>query len=281
MLVCVSATIWNNYCKYITMPKKNLALLLIALSCIANVYSQSTVRVANNNAFEYGEKISYKVKYNLYFNIDVGEVDFDIANKPEVIAGNNCYHITGTGRTYGFYDPFYKVRDKYETYLETTSLLPLLFIRNVNEGKFSFGEYVIFNHTKSIAKSKKRTQTIPKLTQDVLSAIYYARTFDYTNAKPGKAYTLVAFIDDSAYTVGVRYMGPEVIKTDLGRVKCIKLKPILIVDRLFKSEEDMTLWVTDDANHIPVRIESGISVGKVQADLSSYSGLKNPMTSLK
>jgi hypothetical protein len=157
----------------------------------------------------------------------------------------------------------------------------LLFIRNVQEGKFSFGEFVIFNHSKNIAKSKKRTQTIPKFTQDVLSSIYYARTFDYTNAKVGQAYTLTTFIDDSAYKVGVKYVGKETLETDLGKVKCIKLKPILIVDRLFKSNEDMSLWVTDDENHIPVRIESGISVGKIRADLDTWSGLKNPMTAVK
>jgi hypothetical protein len=263
------------------MGKRNLILLVLALCVFYNAHAQSNVRVWNNNAFGYGEKITYKIKYNLYFNINVGEVDFEIANKPEVIAGNNCFHIIGTGRTYGFYDPFYKVRDKYETYLETNSLLPLLFIRNVQEGKFSFGEFVIFNHSKNIAKSKKRTQTIPKFTQDVLSSIYYARTFDYTNAKVGQAYTLTTFIDDSAYKVGVKYVGKETLETDLGKVKCIKLKPILIVDRLFKSNEDMSLWVTDDENHIPVRIESGISVGKIRADLDTWSGLKDPMTAVK
>lgn len=260
--------------------KISLSILFIAFSSFW-LRAQSSVRVLDNNAFGYGEKITYKIKYNLYFNLNVGEVNFSIEDKPEVIGGKDCIHITGTGSTYGFYDPFYKVRDRYETYIEQKSFLPMLFIRDVHEGKYSFGEYVIFNQSKNIAVSKKRTQKIPKFTQDVLSSIYYARTLDYENAKPGQAFLLTTFIDDSTYRVGVRYMGRETITTDLGKVKCLKLKPILIVDRLFKSEDGMTLWVTDDANHIPVRIESGISVGKIRADLASWSGLKNPMTAVK
>ena len=263
------------------MLRKLAVSILFILCTVLYTHAQSSVRVQENNAFGYGEKITYKIKYDLYFNFNVGEVNFSIENKPAVIAGNDCIHITGIGSTYGFYDPFYKVRDRYETYIEKNSLLPLLFIRDVHEGKFAFGEYVIFNQSKNIAVSKKRTQKIPKFTQDVLSSIYYARTLDYADAKPGQAFLLTTFIDDSTYRVGVRYIGRETIETDLGKVRCIRLQPILIVDRLFKSENGMTLWVTDDANHIPVRIESGISVGKIRADLASWSGLKNPMAAVK
>ncbi len=263
------------------MLKKIFILSLGFMALCYGAEAQRAVRVVNNNAFDYGEKITYKVKYNLYFNINVGEIDFNIAEKPEVVAGNNCYHMTCEGKTFGFYDPFYKVRDKYESYIETNSLLPLVYIRNVHEGKFAFNEYVVFNQNKSIAKSQKRTQAVPKFTMDVVSTIYFSRTFDYTNAVAGKTYFFTTFIDDSAYRVGVRYVGRETIKTDLGKVKCIKLKPVLVVDRIFKSSDDMTLWVTDDNNHIPVRIESGISVGKIVADLDTWSGLKSPMTALK
>jgi hypothetical protein len=263
------------------MLKKLIVLSLIFMGLGFGAYAQKSVRVINNNSFDYGEKITYKVKYNLYFNVSVGEINFQIDNKPGVVAGNNCYHITCEGKTFGFYDPFYKVFDHYESYLETNSLLPLVYIRNIHEGKFAFNEYVVFNHTKSLAKSQKRTQKVPKFTMDVLSTIYFSRTFDYDNASIGKKYYFTTFIDDSAYNVGVKYMGKETIKTSLGSVRCVKIKPILVVDRIFKSSDDMTLWVTDDNNHIPVRIESGISVGKIVVDLDSWSGLKNPMTALK
>jgi hypothetical protein len=253
-----------------------LGLLTLKSSAPETAAMKNTTGVSEQKgAFTYGEKVTYKVKYNMYFNINVGEINFEIKPNPQKIAGEDCYQIVGEGSTYGFYDPFYKVRDHYESYVNTNSLLPVIFIRNVNEGGYKLKEYVIFNHQNNTAKSTKRTQAIPHATQDVLSAIYYARTFDYDNAKPGQNFMMHTFIDDSAYYLGVKYVGKESIKTDAGTFRCIKLKPILIVDRLFKSQDDMTLWVTDDQNKVPVRIESGISVGKIRADLTSYSGLKN------
>lgn len=257
--------------------KTKIFLLLLSISLPLLSFGQKEVRYVQNNTFTYGEKITYKVRYNLYFNVNVGEVVFNIMPQPQVIAGNKAYHIVATGTTYGFYDPFYKVRDKYETYVEENSLLPLVFTRDVNEGGYKFSEYVIFNHKTKTAKSKKSTKKIPANTQDVVSAIYYARTLDYSNAKVGQKFYMHAFIDDSAYHCGVQFMGREVIKTDKGKFNCIKLKPILVADRIFKSEDDMTMWVTDDENKIPVRIESGISVGKIRADLDTYSGLKSNM----
>jgi hypothetical protein len=249
-------------------------LLLLATGAQA----QPEVRRINNTAFTYGEKITYKVRYNLYFNVNVGEVLFEVKPKASEVAGNTCYNIVATAKTFGFYDPFYKVRDKYESFVETTSLLPLVSYRDVSEGGFKFNETAVFNHDKKIIKSKKRTQTAPAQTMDVLTTLYYARTLDFTGAKPGQKYMMHTFIDDSVYYVGVKFMGTEKVKTEAGKFRCIKLVPILVADRMFKSEEGMTMWVTDDANRIPVRIESGISVGAVRADLVKYENLRNDLS---
>ena len=239
---------------------------------------QKALPSANNRSFSYGEDITYKLTYSLYMDVSVGEVNFQILPKPEDIKGNKCMHIVATGNTYAFYDPFYTVRDRYESYIEENSLLPFVFMRNVHEGDFKFNDFVVFNPFANIAKSKKRTQKIPSGTWDMLSILYYARTLDYADAKPGQKYTMHTFIDDSTYTVGVKYVGKENVKTDMGTFRCIKLQPILVVGHVFKSDSDMMLWISDDNNHIPVQVESGISVGAVKAQISKYSGLKNTMT---
>ncbi|MGZ5282049.1 MAG: DUF3108 domain-containing protein [Bacteroidia bacterium] len=184
--------------------KKNILILLLMAAAPFLSFGQKEVRQVPNNTFTYGEKITYKVRYNLYFNVNVGEVVFNIMPTPQTIAGNKCYHMSATGTTYGFYDPFYKVRDKYESFVEEQSLLPLVFTRDVNEGGYKFNEYVIFNHKAKTAKSKKSTKVIPSNTQDVVSAIYYARTLDYANAKLGQKYYMYAFLDDSAFYCGVQ-----------------------------------------------------------------------------
>jgi hypothetical protein len=111
----------------------------------------------------------------------------------------------------------------------------------------------------------------------MLSAIYAARNLDYKGAEAGDRYHLNTFIDDSTYHVGVRFWGREEIKTKAGRFRCMVLEPQLIAGDVFDQESKMKLWVTDDANRIPVRVESDIAVGAIRADLHTYEGLKHSM----
>jgi hypothetical protein len=67
------------------------------------------------------------------------------------------------------------------------------------------------------------------------------------------------------------------VKTKYGKFNAIKLKPLLLKGSVFDGGEKMTIWVTDDANHIPVRAESPIVVGSVKIDLMQYENLKYPL----
>jgi hypothetical protein len=260
------------------MKNKQLVFTVILMFLTATAYSQASPRTAPNNAFSYGEKLIYKVKYSLYVNVPVGEFSLEVQPKAQDMNGSQCYHIIGKGKTYGFYDPFFKIRDNYETFLETNSVLPLYSSRDVNEGHYSFNETVIFNQKDRTAKSKKRSQRIPDSTGDIIGSLYFARTLDFHNAKPGQEYLMNAFIDDTTYHVGVKFDGIENIRTAAGHFRCVRLKPLLIQGRIFKSKEDMTLWVTDDENHLPVQVESSISVGSVKVELHSFENLHNQIT---
>ena len=227
--------------------------------------------------FQPGEHLTYKVKYNLYLNVSVGKVKFRISENKNPEHGESCHKIVTKGRTLGFYDPFYKVRDHYETCLDMDRMVPNYFYRDVREGKYEFTDKVYFDHQAKLAKTKEGKEfNIPKKTQDLVSVLYYARTFDFQNASPGDTAMFHTFIDDSTYTVGMKYVGKETIRTKFGKYKCLKIKPILIVGRIFDSKYDMTLWVTDDNNKVPLRIKSGISVGAIRADLVDYKNLKHP-----
>ncbi len=78
----------------------------------------------------------------------------------------------------------------------------------------------------------------------------------------------------------IRYLGKETIKTKYGKFKAIKFKPLLLKGSIFEGGEKMTVWVSDDANHLPLRIESPISVGSVKIDMMEYSNLRYPLTSM-
>lgn len=232
-----------------------------------------------NTSFKAGEQITLKVFYALAgANIGAGEATFtttltQFQNKP-------VYHIVGEGKTYSFYDNFFKVRDKYETYLDTATLQPYRFIRNVNEGSYSKYENVTFNKTANTAVTNKGVYKVPGCVQDVLSAIYYARNIDFNKYKPGDQIRFSMFLDDEVFEMYIRYLGKEKVKTKYGKFNAIKFKPLLISGTIFEGGEKMTVWVSDDGNKIPLRIESPISVGSVKVDMISYRNLRYPLSSL-
>ncbi|MBI1781814.1 MAG: DUF3108 domain-containing protein, partial [Sphingobacteriales bacterium] len=186
----------------------------------------------------------------------------------------------GTGQTNSFFDKFFKVRDTYESYIDTATLQPYKFIRNVFEGGYKKYENVSFNQKANTATSTKGTFKVSNCIQDVLSAIYYARNIDFNSYKPGDKINFDMYIDDEIFNMYIRYLGKEKIKTKYGKFNAIKFKPLLIKGTIFEGGEKMTVWVSDDPNHIPLRIESPISVGSVKVDMMGYKNLRYPLTSL-
>ncbi len=260
------------------MNKRQLVLtgFFLIIVSFSGSHDPKAIQKNQTNPFQPGEVLTYKVRYSAYFNLNVGEVTFRVKDASSE-KDNGCVKIVAKGRTLGFYDPFYKVRDHYETCLDMDKMVPDYFMRDVREGDYTFRDRLIFNHKEELVVNEDNKQfSIPKKTQDMLSALYYARTFDFENAASGDSAMINTFIDDTTYRVGLRYEGKEIIDTEFGKFKCLKIKPILIVGRIFDSKYDMTLWVTDDHNKVPLRVESGLTVGSIRADLEEYNNLKYP-----
>jgi hypothetical protein len=121
---------------------------------------------------------------------------------------------------------------------------------------------------------------VPKCVQDVLSAIYYARNIDYSKYKPGDKIPFSMFLDDQVYNLYIKYLGKEQVTTKYGTFSAIKISPLLIEGTIFKGGEKMMVWVSDDSNHVPVRVDSPILVGSIKVDLVGYENLRNPFTGL-
>lgn len=229
-----------------------------------------------NTAFTYGEKLKYKVYYGI---ISGGTADFEVAPEPVKIKDRNAYHIKVFGRSTGMVDMMFKVKDQFESFMDEEALIPWKATKNVREGGYKALDLVLFDHEKGMASSHQKGKLeIAERTQDIASAIYYARSTDMTNAKVGDVFPVNFYMDGKNYQLRFRFEGRETIKTDLGTFRTLKVKPQLLEGRVFKDSEALTLWVTDDENKVPVRAESDIFVGSVKVDLDSYSGLRSPMT---
>lgn len=228
--------------------------------------------------FQKGEYLKYKVQYNLYMNVNVGKLETEIETDQSTIkGGEHCHKIAVKGRTFGFYDPFYKVRDYYESCVQWPEIIPERFIRDISEGSYKRFDKIYFNHDQQKAIDQDEdVYNIPDNVQDMVSVLYYIRSFDLRKASKGDSMMLNTFITDTTYRVGLKHKGKEKIRTSFGKIRCLKLQPILVVGRVFDSKHGMTLWVTDDKNQIPVKIKSGISVGAIQGQLTEYENLKYP-----
>ena len=232
-----------------------------------------------NTAFKEGESITMKVFYNsLGMYIGAGEATF--TSTLERFNGKPVYHCVGEGKSYSFFDNFFKVRDRYETFIDTATMLPLKFMRSVDEGGYKIYNNVTFNQSAGTAVSTHGVFKTPSCIQDVISAIYYARNINFNNYKPGDKIPFDMFLDDEVYHLYIRYIGKENVKTRYGKFRAIKFKPLLVKGTIFEGGEKMTAWVSDDPNHLILRVESPIAVGSIKVDMYGYKNLRYPLTSL-
>jgi Protein of unknown function (DUF3108) len=262
------------------MRKIVLFATLVLTQSFTNLYAQKSEFCGiKNTTFKTGEKVVMKVFYNaMGAYIGAGEATFTTAISR--FNGKPAYHCIGDGKTYPFFDKFFQVRDRYESFIDTATLSPYKFIRNVNEGGYKKYNNVTFNQTTNTAVSTNGVFKISECMQDVVSSVYYARNIDWGKYNPGDKIPFDMFLDDEIYHLYIRYMGKEKIKTQYGKFNAIKIKPLLVKGTIFEGGEQLTAWISDDANRLLLRVESPITVGKVKIDMMSYSGLRHPLTSL-
>src|SRR3954453_4230014 len=258
--------------------KKLYYLIGIFLFSSFSLIAQTAV--VQNRAFQPQEKISYNVYYNVIgIYVNAGTATFTTSS--EKIQDADVFHVVGEGSTNPHYDWIFKVRDRYESYFSATDLQPVKFIRNINEGKYKKHEEVTFNHETNTAITNSGVYKVPENVQDVISIMYYARNINYDQYRSGDKIPFSMFLDNKVYNMYIHYIGKETVKTKYGKFNAIKLKPLLLKGSMFDGGEKMTIWVTDDANHIPVRVESPIIVGNVKIDLMHYENLRYPVTALR
>lgn len=267
-----------------------LVIVLIILFSTATHSTHAQDCEVNERAYEIGERLDYK----LYFNwtaiwLKAGIVSFNIEEAE--VNGNPTFHVVADARTPRSFDWFYKVRDRYETYIDYYTMNPLRFVRDINEGGYekqlqytfdpSIGSVnVDYYIRRGEMKAENELLSVPSCTQDLLSSFYYARNIDYNNYEVGDTINVDLFMDKSLYSVYFRYLGKDVLETDDGTFRCIKFSPNLIEGDVFEEDDQIEVWVTDDENKIPLYIESQLNFGKIRGYLTNYKGLKYDQTAL-
>jgi hypothetical protein len=257
------------------------ALLFLLLIMPALTWSQ-VVRQMGNTAFERGEKLNFKVYYQslLTGKVTAGEAKIEVKDKKVMKNNRPTYHIVGTGQSKGAFNFFFKVDDRFETFIDEEGMFPWYFIRRTREGGYKKDDEVTFEQFSNMAISRNAVKRVPSNIQDIVSVFYYARTLDITGVDPGDSFPLSFFLDDSVYVSKIIFLGREQVTTESGTYNCLKFKPMVATGEVFKEPYPMQLWITDDKNRIPVLMQSAVVVGSVKMELISFEGIRNPVTAL-
>lgn len=264
---------------------KKLALAFMALGAIFTSHANGTVpgdeiaagtfKKVENKAFKPGEKLIYRLSYGIF---DAGEATLTVDETSKEVNGRKLWRVKGIGKTISAFEWFYKVNDRYESYMDAEGMFPWMFVRRVDEGGYKIEQdYTFFQHLNKVDNGNGKDFKVPSMVQDMISSFYYARTLKYDLAKIGDTYLVNIFLDDELYPTKIKFLGKEVVKTRTGKYRCLKFAPVVQEGRVFNSEEDLTIWITDDGNKIPIMAKANLKVGSMKMHLVEWAGLANPM----
>jgi hypothetical protein len=244
-------------------------LVLTAYTCSAQVMS-----------YQPGEKVHYSVHYGL---ITGGVATLEMYR--DTTSDKELWHSVLVGKTTGMADALFKVKDIYETFIDPETELPVKSIRNISEGRYRKYNVVMFDHNSRqdsaiLTSDLSGVHITRKGILDILSCFYWFRNHnlpDIQNINKGELITIMTWFADELYPIRMRYIDTEEVRTRAGRIRCHKFNPVSETGRLFKTEEDVSIWFSADKNFLPVKIRFDIFVGAFIVDMDSYEGLLYPL----
>lgn len=236
-----------------------------------------SINAQKNSAYEVGEWFKFRIHYGL---VTAGYATLEV--KEAVRDNKKVFHTVGMGRTTGITKMFFNVKDDYQSFIDKDSSQPYQFLRKIDEGGYTKNEEGFFNQNKNTVLIKnyedktEKTFSVSENVQDILSSFYYLRNHpNVDKLKIGESIPIDMFFDNEIVKFKLKFVGRETISTKFGNVKAMIFRPLVQSGRVFKEEESVTVWVTDDENKMPLRIKASLAIGSLKADLDAYKGLKN------
>ena len=261
-----------------------LWIVFFSANASGGVYNQQieasafSFRTVKNNAFQDGEKLTYKLHYGF---IDAAKATLEVKKSEKTINGRGMYRVVGKGKSIGSFHMFFKVDDHYESYIDEKGMFPWIFVRRVDEGGYKISQDYTFIQNKGKVREGEKEYSAPTNVQDMISSYYYARTLDFSNAKKGDVFQFDSFVDGEVFPLKIKFLGKETVKIRNGKYNALKFSPVVQVDRIFKDEDDLQVWIYDDANKIPLLAKAKILFGSIKMELTGYEGLKSEISKIE
>lgn len=259
------------------MEVKHYFLFLLLMNALPALAQESfTPPIKPNTAFKAGEKLTYQIRYGF---IEAGIATLTLTE--EVYNQKTVFHARTLAKTTGLADKIYGIRDIYESWFDKKTNLPYKQIRDISEGRYKKYNEVTFDHKNNTVNSKiSGMHRVPAKILDLTSTFYYIRRIDFSKVKTGDVLHVNMYFSDEVSPFYFTYKGTETIRTKFGKMKCLKICPVVEVGRIFSSPNDLSVWFTDDDNCLPVLVQMDVRlVGSVLLKLTQYEHISTPLIS--
>ncbi len=250
---------------------RSVVFFVFGLLSFLTASAQSQPELKKFKSFTSGEQLVYLIRYGF---IHGGEASVSV--NLEKYNGKTVYHAYLVAQSKGVADKLFSVKDVYESYFDPSSCLPFKAVRNIKEGNYKYYNEVFYNHDDSTLYSQRSDSTfrVPPYILDMVSTLYYIRSVNMDKIFKGAAIEVITFFGDEIFPFKIRYSGKEELKTNFGKIRCLRFDPVVEPGRIFKTEDDMTIWISDDQNLLPILVKFNMWVGSIKCELENFSNLK-------
>jgi hypothetical protein len=236
-----------------------------------------------------GEQLEYKVTFGF---LTVGEATMHVLEGVSPVNKDDCYKVDIYGKTSGAVGWVTNVNDHWGAYVNKNSFQPYISYRNIAEGRYRKNEQVYFYHKRGKIVAKEIDQKTGKFKKpktydasgkdlfDMIGGYLHLRSLDFSRYAIGDTIQVDAFFEDTIYDFRIIYKGTDVVKTKVGKVRAVKLVPIMPDNKIFDGDNAITTWFSDDKNKIPLKVKANMFVGSVAVDIVSHKNLKTPLNTI-
>lgn len=268
--------------------------IIFLIMILAAATGSSQVKTPENAlAYKPGEELVLIVSYRakLWPNTDMGDVTMSVSE--DRINSIPSLRIDAYAKVFGAFRWFYKLDDRYSSWICAETHKPLKSTADLREGNYRFSSTFNYDWNSNTSFNRWRRHTwandktkvvdLKDGAMDAMSAFYTLRSEDMSGFKEGESRIITLLLEDTVRHIEYKYLGREVMDVPkLGKVRTLKFSCQLATSQgeSFEDGSEFYLWVTDDPNKVPVYMESPIRVGSIRVRLDSYKGLKDPVNSV-
>lgn len=240
--------------------------------------------VTRNISYGVGEELEYRVHFGMF---TVGKGTTRVDKKYHSVNSRTCYKVDAYGETSDWISWVAKVDDNWGAYIDTTTLLTHVGYRKLREGKYTRDEQVIFDHDNQKVEVKVKNRDtgvmeskmfdVPVNAKDLVAGFLFLRVIDFKKVAVGDTISISGFLEDASYNLKIIYTGKEVVDTRIGKILCLRLRPLMPKNSMFDGENSVLCWISDDLNRIPVKLKAKMFIGNTGLELIRFRGLRNQL----